>query len=188
MCRCHFVIGQQPVYGLSLFLAVFRGPAVLSPARMDSSSMATTASPVTVSVLPVPVPPPTSPLFSSLCLWFYVALAICHVTLDMFQVNVEDHMSPDNCAPALTKSQSAAPCPHGETYISQLHLLGRTGVLGKQTQLKTQECLQAPLKESETEGYNVVNGCGFHRLLWNSVLQPFLRLFFSFLFLACVLH
>lgn len=62
VCPCHFVIGQQSVYGLSLFLAVFRGPAVLSPARMDSSSTATTASPVTVSVLPVPVPSPTSPL------------------------------------------------------------------------------------------------------------------------------
>lgn len=55
------------------------------------------------------------PLFSSLWLWFFLTLAIFHVTLNMFQVNVEGHMSPDNCAPILTKSQSAAPCPHGET-------------------------------------------------------------------------
>ena len=55
------------------------------------------------------------PLFSSLWLWFYLALAIFHVTLNMFQVNVEGHMSPDNRVPVLTKSQSSAPCPHGET-------------------------------------------------------------------------
>lgn len=117
MSHCHFVIGQQSVYGLSLFLAVFRDPAVLSPVRMDSSSTATIASPVTVSVLPVQVPSPTSPLilFSSLWLWFYLALAIFHVTLNMFQVSVEGHMSPDNYAPVLTKSQSSAPCPQGET-------------------------------------------------------------------------
>lgn len=26
----------------------------------------------------------------------------------------------------------------------------------------------------------MVNGCGFHKLLWNSILQPLLRLFFFF--------
>lgn len=118
MSHSHFVIGQQSVYGLSLFLAVFRDPAVLSPVRMDSSSTATIASPVTVSVLPVQVPSPSYLpliLFSSLWLWFYLALAIFRVTLNMFQVSVEGHMSPDNRAPVLTKSQSSSPCPHGET-------------------------------------------------------------------------
>lgn len=49
-------------YSLSmLFLPAFRDPDVLSPARMDSSSMVTTASPVTASVLPALVPSPTPP-------------------------------------------------------------------------------------------------------------------------------